>query len=160
MTPFVRPIIAIDPGKSGGIAIRHSDGSILLQAMPPTEGDIVEAIGNCEAGSACYLEKVGGFMRQDKGKNVASGHGMFKFGANFGFVQGVLMALRIPIILVTPGKWQKRLGVGTKSDRTTTQWKNVLKAEAQRRYPQLKITLKTCDALLILDYAKEKEGKK
>lgn len=38
-----------------------------------------------------------------------------------------------------------------------TAWKNKLKEEAQRRFPQLDITLKTADALLILDYAREME---
>jgi len=34
------------------------------------------------------------------------------------------------------------------------QWKNKLKAEAQRLYPDIKVTLKTADALLILEATK------
>lgn len=37
-------------------------------------------------------------------------------------------------------------------------WKNKLKAEAERRFPGLKVTLKTCDALLILEAAITIEG--
>ena len=33
----------------------------------------------------------------------------------------------------------------------------ITKAEAQRRYPHLKVTLKTADALLLLAYAQEKQ---
>jgi hypothetical protein len=39
--------------------------------------------------------------------------------------------------------------------RLKTEWKNKLKAEAQRRYPSIKVTLKNCDALLILEAAKQ-----
>ena len=39
-------------------------------------------------------------------------------------------------------------------------WKNRLKEEAQRRFPQLNVTLKTCDALLLLDAAIKLEGEK
>ena len=39
--------------------------------------------------------------------------------------------------------------------REKTAWKNKLKAEAQRRFPDLRVTLKTCDALLILEVARK-----
>lgn len=38
--------------------------------------------------------------------------------------------------------------------RFKAEWKNKLKAEAQRRYPTLASTLKTADALLILEYGR------
>lgn len=38
-----------------------------------------------------------------------------------------------------------------------TDWKNKLKGECQRRFPGIGVTLKTCDALLILDYAMRRE---
>jgi hypothetical protein len=44
--------------------------------------------------------------------------------------------------------------------RLKTEWKNKLKAEAQRRFPTVKVTLKNCDALLILEVAKMMEGEK
>ena len=37
---------------------------------------------------------------------------------------------------------------------TPTQWKNKLKAEAQRLFPDIRVTLKTADALLILEATK------
>jgi hypothetical protein len=43
--------------------------------------------------------------------------------------------------------------VGTKNGDTTTVWKNKLKAEAQRRWPDQKITLKTADAFCLLSHA-------
>lgn len=36
-------------------------------------------------------------------------------------------------------------------------WKNKLKGEAQRRFPEIKVTLAICDSLLLLDYAIQRE---
>jgi hypothetical protein len=56
--------------------------------------------------------------------------------------------------LVRPQVWQKAFGLGTASACASKSiWKNKLKAEAQRRFPHLKVTHKTGDALLILEYA-------
>lgn len=82
------------------------------------------------------------------------GSAMFKFGRNFGFLLGALQALRVRVELIRPQRWQKGLALGTASAcRSPTVWKNKLKAHAQRLYPHLKVTLKTADALLLLDYA-------
>lgn len=75
------------------------------------------------------------------------GVSMFSFGQNFGFWRGVLQGLRIPFVMVTPQAWQKGL-VPPKvkgPDR-----KRALKQLAAERYPNLKVTLKTADALLML----------
>jgi hypothetical protein len=84
---------------------------------------------------------------------------MFKFGEGFGFLQGVIMSASTKLVLVRPQEWQKFFSLGTAAACTgKREWKNKLKSEAQRRYPQLDVTLKTADALLILDYAIAEEG--
>jgi len=61
----------------------------------------------------------------------------------------------VRVELVRPQKWQKALGLGSASGcASKTEWKNKLKAAAQRLYPHLKPTLATADALLILDFAR------
>jgi hypothetical protein len=56
--------------------------------------------------------------------------------------------------MVRPQKWQKWLGLGRASGcGSPREWKNKLKAEAQRRFPYLNVTLKTADALLILEHS-------
>lgn len=50
------------------------------------------------------VEKVGAMP----GQGVVS---MFKFGENFGMIQGILQAFGIPYELVTPQKWKKEFGV-------------------------------------------------
>jgi hypothetical protein len=58
------------------------------------------------------------------------------------------------LVLVRPQVWQKGFGLGTASTcASKSEWKNKLKAEAQRRFPHLPVTLKTSDALLLLEYA-------
>jgi len=120
--------------------------------MPTTEGDIVEALGVIIArnpqGLVAYVEEVGGYCGA-----AMPGSAMFNFGRNFGFILGVLAARGIRVELVKPQKWQKHFGLGTvKESGGKTPWKNKLKAKAQQLFPHLDITLKTADALLILEY--------
>ena len=155
--------IAIDPGASGGIAV-HSQGKTYCYPMPETQGDVLETLseivksnefeGSPESDIVCTLEQVGGFAGTGQ-----PGSAMFKFGENYGFIKGVVQALGIRLELVRPQTWQRGFGLGTKAAcASKSEWKNKLKAEAQRRFPQLKVTLKTADALLILDWAMRMEG--
>ena len=142
-------ILAIDPGASGGMAWTDSSGRIHCVPMPETEGDVVALIrsrscDNC----AVYLEQVGGFIAG----NPAPGSTMFNFGEGFGIIKGAVQAFQMPLITVRPQTWQKALSLGTKKD-YDKQWKNHLKERAQQYFPDLHITLKTADALLILKYA-------
>ena len=53
-----------------------------------------------------------------------------------------------------PKIWQESLGLGgRKSCATGPEWKRKLKSKAQELYPHLDVTLKNCDALLVLHYA-------
>ena len=141
-------MMAIDPGAQGGMALRLPDGAAICYPMPATDGDIVElieelwALRNDDEPGCCYMEKV-------NGRGGLPGVRMFNFGQNYGLVLGALAALRIPTVLIEPRQWQKRLSLG-KAGKSQTKWKNKLKAEAQRRFPLCKVTLKTADALLIL----------
>ena len=153
----MKTIIAIDPGKSGGIAFRCGK-SCGTQPMPETFGELTESlrefkqqatIEGCEL--VAYVERVQGFA----GKNRPGFH-MFGLGENFGAIQGILAALNVRTILVRPQEWQKGFQLGSRStSKSDNDWKNKLKAEAQRRFPELKVTLKTADALLILEYAQK-----
>jgi len=157
----MKRIIAIDPGLSGGVALMRL-GKVDCYPMPETQGDLLELLREVkEAADAegceeygpgelvCVLEGVSGFA----GK-AQPGSAMFRFGEHFGFIKGVVQALGIRLVLVRPQVWQKGFGLGTASAcRTKSEWKNKLKAEAQRRFPHLNVTLKTADALLMLEYA-------
>lgn len=118
--------------------------------MPETEGDILGFLKRFNPiEHTVWLEEVGGYV----GK-AQPGSAMFTFGRNTGFLIGVLMALGFRLEMVRPQTWQKRLGIGTsRTCASKTEWKNKLKAVAQRKFPSATVTLATSDALLILDYA-------
>ncbi|MFO1514955.1 MAG: hypothetical protein U1F83_18950 [Verrucomicrobiota bacterium] len=147
--------MAIDPGVSGGVAVAAMN-AVTCHAMPDTEGDRLELIRSFKtaaeiegASCVCVLEEVSGFV----GK-AQPGSAMFKFGEHYGFIKGVVQALGIKLVLVRPQVWQKSFGLGTASRcASQSDWKNKLKAEAQRRFPAVVVTLKTSDALLILEWA-------
>jgi len=139
--------IAIDPGLNGGVAWNDLEG-VHAVAMPPTEGEVKDALQTIVTSGVnpvCYLEKVNGFMG-----NAAPGSAMFNFGMGYGFIKGCLMAWHVPVIEVPPQRWIKVMGLGVRGELSKTEWKTKLQEEAQRRYPHLKVTKKTADALLIL----------
>ena len=150
----MKTIIAIDPGASGGIAVQQF-GHTYCEAMPATLGDLVGTIREIKSASdqegvetICLLEQVGGYAGM-----AQPGSAMFRFGEHFGFTKGVLQTLGIKLVMVRPQTWQKVFSLGTASQcGSKGKWKNKLKAEAQRRFPHLNVTLKTADALLILEY--------
>jgi hypothetical protein len=145
-------IISIDPGASGGIAWRTSEGGILCAKMPETEGDIIIFMrGFNPDAHTIFMEEVGGYI----GK-AQPGSAMFTFGRNTGFLIGAIMAMGFRLEMVRPQVWQKRLGIGTsRTCASKSEWKNKLKAVAQRKFPTANVTLATSDALLILDYAED-----
>jgi hypothetical protein len=147
-------IIGIDPGASGGICQMFPNGSVELMAMPE-KSELREFIYE-EAQNAAMnqhqmiavMEQVGGFIA---GK-PRPGSRMFKMGEGYGYIQGLLAMSQIPLHLVRPQKWQEGIpGVAGKKDNAR---KRALKEHAVRLFPKLKITLKTCDALLIAEWAR------
>lgn len=156
----MKSLLCIDPGASGGIAHGFVNGSAVAFSMPNTEADVVQTISDCKAQCGAegvdfvaYVERVGGFVGKQQ-----PGSAMFKFGFGCGVIEGALRALGIRTIYVRPQEWQKHFSLGTAAScASKTEWKQKLRAEAQRRFPQLKVTLATADALLLLEYARAKE---
>jgi hypothetical protein len=150
-----RVTIGIDPGGSGGIATIYPDG--LPAAYPITSEAEVLADLRALVESArvegwhilACIEQVGGFIRGKEG--AQPGSAMFRFGESFGFLRGVMSALGIPFVTARPQQWQKGLPLAgaTGQDR-----KRLLRDIATQRFPAIKPTLATADALLIADYAR------
>jgi len=146
-------ILAVDPGISGGFAWRDSENQIHSCAMPETEGDVLNLLRSIRAEGieTLFIEDQIGCV--GPGMRVAA-TAMFTFGRGFGFILGAAQALGFRIQAVRPQKWQKHFSLGTKKDAGgTTPWKNKLKGVAQRLFPNADVTLKTADALLLLEYA-------
>lgn len=146
-------IIAIDPGANGGVAefcegwpkprlygLKGLGEFLRLMSIDPQPAETL-----------VVMELVGGFIAG----RPAPGSAMFNFGRGFGQIEGAVQALGIRLELVRPQEWQKalRLGDKGKGPNAGAEWKRKLRDEAQRRYPGIDvITLKTADALLILDW--------
>lgn len=156
--------VGIDPGVSGGIAFMNKEKSyVRAYKMPATPYEFVDLIrgvialhvnpmvldiNNVEVVRFAFVEKVHSMPKQ----GVSS---TFKFGTNFGMIQGVLAAMNISYDLVSPGVWQRKMKAASGGD------KKVTKAIAQRRFPNAKtpttrgITHAIADALLIAEYCVE-----
>ena len=142
--------IGIDPGINGALAVINGTEVFSMTFTDATIGNVVkEAVeivrSEPNRSLVVYIESVHAFP----GQGVSS---CFKFGRAYGEALGALDALEAPYRLVSPMKWQKTIiGIPKKKDGATAH-KRALKMEAQRRFPQCKPTLKTCDALLIADW--------
>jgi len=144
--------IAIDPGVGGGIAYIDTDGSVHALPMPSTLHDMdTELMILCTAHNTTsadtptvFLEELPKFAGKMSGSSMAT---MFR---NYGRIEGTLAAYGARIEYLPPKKWQAVLGLGEKKAHGN-RWKAHLKGRAQALYPNLSVTLKTADALLILE---------
>lgn len=147
---MVKMFIGIDPGKHGGIAVLSSDGGVIdVVKMPCTAVDLYEYLSRYSGDSFCVLERVGGMPGN-------GGSAMFNFGKGFGHLEMALLSLCIPFDEITPNKWEKHYQLGSSGKFSKTEWKNRLKSKAQQLFPGLgkKVTLDTCDALLLAEYGR------
>ena len=168
----MRVLIACDPGKYGGIAIALGGTMYSAFPMPETDREIADLIRQAIDGadeSEAIVEQVGGYIGEKQ-----PGSRAFAFGKNFGFLLGVLTTLGIRIVMVQPQTWQKALGLGIMgrarlnknaneeekaavkrfNEGVKREWKRKLRDRAQQLFPGLEVTLATCDACLLLEYAK------
>lgn len=145
--------IGIDPGQSGAMALIETieRGVQGVSVVPFSENrykEELEAISDIQC--ICCLERVGAMPKQ----GVTS---MFKFGENFGFIQGLLTAYSIPYELVTPQKWKKEFQI--------TGDKNSSIAVCKRMFPDVSLRrTERCkkdhdgmaEALLMAEYARRR----
>lgn len=156
----MKTIIAVDPGLSGGIVAGDvtKDNPVLIVPMPDTEADVVGLLKEVTLGSVSgtpmlVIEKLPLFVAVPGGR--VSGASMAKLHRNAGILTGAALALGMRIVEVDPHSWQKHFRLGTKATAGGyTAWKNVLKGEAQKRFPSVKVTHAIADSLLIWEFAK------
>ena len=139
-------IIGIDPGKAGGIAFIDGE-NVTAVPMPDTPKDIYDYLLSLGKVDLAVLEKVGA-MPGD------GGAAMFQFGKGVGHLEMALLAAGIRCEQVTPVKWMGDFNMRRKGGESRPQWKNRLKALAQRLFPNVNVTLKTTDALLIAEWGR------
>jgi len=134
--------LAIDPGASGGWVFKMGEDAC-------TSGDITELVDlHFPLNTVVVLENVPPFVGR-----VIPSSAAFKLGKSCGWLEGYFTGKGFAVVLVRPQDWQKTMGVGTKGDSTTSEWKNKLKARAAELFPTVDVTLWNADALLIFDSA-------
>jgi hypothetical protein len=103
--------IAIDPGKSGGIAYRDTDGSVHAVPMPDTVADLERFLRVLVClETVCFIED----LPMYRGKmNLRSTAVLFR---NFGRIEGVLASLKCWVEYLKPDWWQKALRLGKRAD--------------------------------------------
>lgn len=170
-------VLGIDPGIGGGIAAIYDTCAIAVK-MPGTCAEIRDAIDSMIASvhgsgpAVAFIEEVH-TMPDDAAKAAGT------FLRNVGQLEMCLCCLEVRTERVRPQAWQKNLSlpvpdIGKRPKREAgesdegflarrkawtrrrglvkTERKNALKRIASERFPGLKVTLATCDALLIADY--------
>lgn len=147
-------LVAIDPGVSGGICTMDAEGKVETHKMPSTDFDVCRLLADISTKAKevhLYLEEPPLYA----GKAVP-GSSIGKLMWNTGVAYGAAIAMGWSVHRVRPAIWMKAHPVGTKGDRSTTQWKNVLKARASELFGAsgIKVTLWNADALLLLDAAR------
>lgn len=157
----MRLAVGIDPGLRGGMAALDGSGTVVGLWPMPVAGGEVHAAGladllrslRCldtrqDIGRVC-LEKVGAMPRQ----GVTS---TFRFGTGWGMVRGVCAALGVPVTLVPPTLWKKRVLEGLPHDKDGAIW------FCASRWPLTDLVLPGCrvphdglaDALCLAEYGR------
>lgn len=144
--------IGIDPGLKGGWAIIEGNGHV--EVHPWDDREFVKSmtwIWEQDLDCRCALERVGAMPKQGLSST-------FKFGEEYGIIQGVLKALNIPYQTIPPQTWKKEFSL-------LHQDKSKSVETAQRLFPDVnflptersrKLSDGMCEAVLLCEYARRK----
>jgi crossover junction endodeoxyribonuclease RuvC len=150
-------VVGIDPGQTGALAEIRSDGSIHVEAFSSECWwlSVSEAIQfRARADAHFFLEHVASMPKQ----GIAS---TFKFGRNFGMLEGMLVAHRARFELVRPQVWQQGLHAGIEKSLDPKARSLIA---VQRLFPGVNLVAPrgrvphagAVDALLIAEYGRRK----
>lgn len=139
-------ILGIDPGASGAlVALDEHHEPIEWMRMPVIKDGKATRVNGAAVASfirnlpeepyAAFLESVHSFS----GQGVTSS---FNFGHSAGVIAGVLAALEVPVVMVTPQRWKKRANlIGTEKDASRSKaillwpkWRELAKIGAGQAY--------------------------
>ena len=105
-------IAAVDPGKTGAIALLYTDGTLYIEDIPifgkEINGSAVANIFKEFRPDHLYTESLNSF---GMGRQSA-----FNFGMGYGILLGVLATLEIPYTKVSPARWKNDLGLNKDKD--------------------------------------------
>lgn len=141
--------IGIDVGKNGGIAIICENGERVTATAVPYSDAMLKDVCRMLKNSVITLEKVASRPKQ----GVTSS---FNFGAEYGYIKGVIEANGLQYNEVTPKKWKRYFGV------TADKQTSIVKAHALFPKVCLRKTSRCrtdhdgmAEALLIAEYGRK-----
>jgi len=136
--------IAIDPGKSGGIAVLENR-KVQAYKCPPTFKEMAKLIKLIKKNThLCILERVHAFPTD--GRSSA-----FKFGTNYGAWMGILESNNVNYELVLPRKWQEDFQLPKEKKERKQELKKIAKCFYE------KATLYTSDAICMAIWSRANE---
>lgn len=141
-------IIGIDPGANGGIAT--SDGSSVRVAKMPR--DTAELMRILEYAKETYAHPIVFIEKLNIRRDDLSGGKVFRIErliANQANLKMLVHVAGLPYAEIHPLTWQSRLKLRMKGEESPAR-KRRYKDVAQSLYPQCKVTMANCDALLIM----------
>lgn len=159
-------IIGIDPGMSGGLSVVTTENlTPRLYDMPRSVNELRAVLDNyVKFKPVVFLEKVSfwigdlkarpGMTEKEKGAMRGKVIRMQKLTANYESLKTAIQWQGYDLVECTPMQWQR--GLALKSIKDRTERKNRNKDHAKYFYPGLKITHKTADAVLIMQYGLSK----
>lgn len=129
-------VIGTDPGLGGALALLTSDGALVdLDDMPVLQdgaagrrtinAPLLAARVRAWGAGQAFCELVG--PRPGEGAV-----GAFGFGRSRGIIEGVLGAQGVPVVMLTPAWWKRRVDIGPGADR-----KDEARSKAIARWPAM-----------------------
>ncbi len=155
--------VGIDPGQGGGLVLLNPKGYPLeWTGMPEQEADLWLLLSRWSRDAG--IDGVHAFMEKVRASPQMSKGSIWTFAQGYGCLRGILIGAGIPFTDVAPKVWQKAVGVMDKTGRREigdvdiTAKKNRHKQKAAQLFPQLAVTHKIADALLIAEYGRRLLG--
>jgi len=119
-----RPVLGVDPGMRGGIAFVYEQGAVMAYDIPlvGSEVDVEQLVRWFDERQPRLgvLERAQAFPEQGRSS-------IFRYGCAWGSIRGAIVASKIPLEYVTPGKWKAHFRVGND--------KELSRGLAQRLWP-------------------------
>lgn len=155
--------LGVDPGSSSGaMAIIGRSGELrstydwhfkdLLKNAETLES-IKKHADDLGIHIQCAVENVHAFPQQGLSST-------FKFGESFGQQKQALTCVRIGFDLITPGTWQRGLGIKKGENESHAAWKRRLAALAKQLHPELSFQQRKADAVLIAHYLWDRHARR
>ena len=145
-------LIAIDPGQSGGIATLDVFNKVQAHKMPDTvQGiqDFFKALDKDLDVIQCYIEQLhAGSVAQGPRKSAKT---IWSQASNYSALICGLYNSYIPVNEISPVKWMSLIKGHGQRPKDYPERKKWLKSYAVKRFPALKVTNYTADALALLD---------